>query len=61
MKQLLLSESYNEPETYERGNHHVGISMWHFDGCTEYRYKIFGKFHNLYAYPTEISAFLDAL
>ena len=44
MKQITLSEGYNKPETYERGNHYVGISMWHFEWCTKYRYKMFGKF-----------------
>lgn len=44
MKQITISESYNKPETYERGNHYVGISMWHFEWCTKYRYKMFGKF-----------------
>ena len=28
---------------YERGNHAVGISMWHFEWCTKYRYKMFRK------------------
>ena len=44
MKQLLISESYNKPDEYERGSHYVGISMWHFEWCTKYRYKMFGKF-----------------
>jgi putative transposase len=56
---LSLSESYGEKmetqillgsipkeykQTYERGKHFVGISMWHFEWCTKYRYKMFGKF-----------------
>jgi putative transposase len=41
-KQILISESYNE--IYERGKHFVGISMWHFEWCTKYRYNMFGKF-----------------
>ena len=39
--QVLISESYTEK--YERKNHSVGISMWHFEWCTKYRYKMFGK------------------
>ena len=43
-KQILLSESYERNEDkYERGNHHVGISMWEFEWCPKYRYKMFGK------------------
>jgi len=40
-KQILISESYGEK--YERESHSVGISMWHFEWCTKYRYKMFGK------------------
>ena len=39
--QILISESY--AEKYERSNHSVGISMWHFEWCTKYRYRMFGK------------------
>src|SRR3989338_2528309 len=39
--QILISESYTEK--YERRSHSVGISMWHFEWCTKYRYKMFGK------------------
>ncbi len=39
--QIQLSESYQEK--YERSSHAVGISMWHFEWCTKYRYKMFGK------------------
>jgi len=39
--QIQLSESFEEK--YERSNHSVGISMWHFEWCTKYRYKMFGK------------------
>ena len=39
-KQILVSESY---EKYERRAHSVGVSMWHFEWCTKYRYKMFGK------------------
>jgi len=28
---------------YERNNHSVGLSMWHFEWCTKYRYKMFRK------------------
>ena len=39
--QILISESYTEK--YERRSHSVGISMWYFEWCTKYRYKMFGK------------------
>ena len=39
--QIKLSESYQN--VYERNNHSVGISMWHFEWCSKYRYKMFGK------------------
>ena len=39
--QLLISESF--VEKYERSSHAVGISMWHFEWCTKYRYKMFDK------------------
>ena len=39
--QVLISESYTEK--YERRSHSVGISMWHFEWCTKYRYKMFAK------------------
>ena len=43
-KQILLSESYERnKDKYERGNHHVGISMWEFEWCPKYRYKMFRK------------------
>ena len=43
-KQTLVSESYEEYEhEYQRGNHIVGISMWEFEWCPKYRYKIFRK------------------
>jgi len=43
-KQILISESYEKNiNKYERGNHHVGISMWEFEWCPKYRYKMFGK------------------
>ena len=39
--QVLISESY--AEKYGRRNHYVGISIWHFEWCTKYRYKMFQK------------------
>ena len=30
-------------ESYEKNNLSVGISMWHFEWCTKYRYKMFRK------------------
>ena len=39
--QILLSESH--AEKYERSSHSVGISMWHFEWCSKYRYKMFAK------------------
>lgn len=39
--QIQLSESYKN--IYERNSHSVGISMWHFEWCSKYRYKMFGK------------------
>ena len=40
--QTLISRSYGE--FYERGSHYVGVSMWHFEWCPKYRYKMFAKF-----------------
>ena len=40
-EQILLSESFEK--RYERSSHAVGISMWHFEWCTKYRYKMFRK------------------
>lgn len=37
MKQLKLSGSY---AAYERANHSVGVSMWKFEWCPKYRYKM---------------------
>ena len=42
MDQITLSESYAQNK-YEKRTHSVGISMWHFEWCTKYRYKMFGK------------------
>ena len=41
---LVFSESYERFEDkYERGNHSIGISMWEFEFCPKYRYKMFRK------------------
>ena len=40
-QQLKFSESFEDK--YERRNHYVGISIWHFEWCTKYRYKMFQK------------------
>lgn len=45
-QQVVLSESFNENRKYQRGNHYIGASMWHFEWCTKYRYKAFGKWKN---------------
>ena len=42
--QILLSESYKQNENkYERVGHMVGTSMWEFEWCPKYRYKMFRK------------------
>src|SRR3990167_6741648 len=33
----------NQQGEYQRKAHHVGISMWHLQWCTKYRYKMFGR------------------
>ena len=40
-QQIQFSESF--AGRYERSSHAIGISMWHFEWCTKYRYKMFGK------------------
>lgn len=43
-KQILLSESYERyADKYERNDHSIGISMWEFEWCPKYRYKMFRK------------------
>lgn len=37
-KHVILNQDSN---VYDRGNHNVGVSMWHLQWCTKYRYKIF--------------------
>ena len=39
--QILLSDSFENQ--YEKSSHSIGISMWHFEWCTKYRYQMFGK------------------
>ena len=36
--QIVLNQN---SELYGRGNHNVGIAMWHLQWCTKYRYKMF--------------------
>jgi len=43
--QILLGSIPKEyKQIYEMGSHYVGISMWHFEWCSKYRYKMFEKF-----------------
>ena len=43
-KQILVSEGcQNYADKYTRGNHIVGTSMWEFEWCPKYRYKMFRK------------------
>jgi putative transposase len=42
--QILLSESYEKyTDKLEKNSHMVGISMWDFEWCPKYRYKMFRK------------------
>jgi len=43
MKQILISESY---EGYKKNVHSVGVSFWHMEWCTKYRYKMMRKEEN---------------
>ena len=36
--QVVLNQS---SEIYGRGNHNVGVAMWHLQWCTKFRYKMF--------------------
>lgn len=36
-------ETQNLVNEYERRAHSVGISIWHFEWCTKYRYEMFRK------------------
>src|SRR3989344_2700864 len=46
--QLALSGSYKEHlAQMERRSHMVGISMWDFEWCPKYRYKMFRKWKNM--------------
>ena len=40
--QILIRESSNK-NLYKKNKHSVGISVWHFEWCTKYRYKMFRK------------------
>ena len=43
-EKLVFSESYEKFEDkYERSNHMIGTSMWEFEFCPKYRYKMFRK------------------
>ena len=43
-KQIVLSESYEKNiNKYKRNSHSVGVSMWEFEWCPKYRYKMFRK------------------
>ena len=44
MEQIQLSESYETKNEYRRRAHSVGISLWHFEWVTKYRYKMYQKF-----------------
>ena len=41
-QQTQFSASYKENE-YRRRAHSVGISIWHFEWCSKYRYKMYQK------------------
>ena len=43
-KQILISESYEKQKEYRRRAHSVGISIWHFEWVTKYRYKMYQKY-----------------
>jgi len=43
MEQIQLSESFAKINEYRRNAHSVGISIWHFEWCTKYRYKMMRK------------------
>ena len=41
---IFISESYAENENkYKKTAHTIGISMWEFEWCTKYRYRMFRK------------------
>ena len=44
-QQYQFSESYEQKKQneYRRRAHSVGISIWHFEWVTKYRYKMYGK------------------
>ena len=42
--QIQLSESYEKNKNeYRRSSHMVGLSVWEFEWCPKYRYKMFRK------------------
>ena len=42
--QIQLSESYEKNKNeYIRSSHMVGLSVWEFEWCPKYRYKMFRK------------------
>ena len=43
MEQTTLSVSYEQKNEYRHRAHSVGISIWHFEWCTKYRYKMMRK------------------
>ena len=45
MQKKLVSESYEQEKQneYLRRAHSVGISIWHFEWVTKYRYKMYQK------------------
>ena len=43
MEQITISESYIKINKYSRNERSVGISMFHIEWCTKYRYKMFAK------------------
>jgi putative transposase len=39
--QQLIDQVYEKADQYRRGNHSVGMSVWHLQWCTKYRYRMF--------------------
>ena len=43
-QQIVISGSYEKyANKYRRNDHSVGVSMWEFEWCPKYRYKMFQK------------------
>ena len=59
--QIQLSES--STNQYVRNNHSVGISMWHFEWCSKYRYNMFAKekYKNLITACIRKAAFMHSI